>query len=55
VDLFSGLTEGERKMLAGKAKHRQCDAGEALVEPGQVLTSLFIIGAGVPVVYFGRV
>ena len=34
-------------MLAGKAKHRHYDAGETLVEPGQVVTSLFIIGAGV--------
>jgi small-conductance mechanosensitive channel len=47
VDLFSGLTEEERKMLAGKAGHRHYDAGETLVEAGQVLTSLFIIGAGV--------
>lgn len=34
-------------MLAGKAKHRHYDAGETLVEPGQVLKSLFILGAGV--------
>jgi CRP-like cAMP-binding protein len=47
VDLFSGLTAEERKMLAGKAKHRHYDAGETLVEPGQVLKSLFIVGAGV--------
>jgi CRP-like cAMP-binding protein len=47
VDLFSCLTEEERKMLAGKAKHCHYDAGETLVEPGQVLKSLFIIGAGV--------
>jgi small-conductance mechanosensitive channel len=47
VDLFSGLTAEERKMLAGKAKHRLYDAGEILVEPGQVLTSLFIVGGGV--------
>jgi small-conductance mechanosensitive channel len=47
VDLFSDLTAEERKMLAGKAKHRHYDAGETLVEPGQVLKSLFILGAGV--------
>ena len=34
-------------MLAGKAKHRHYDAGETLAEPGQVLKSLFIVGAGV--------
>ena len=47
VDLFSRLTEEERKMLTEKAKHRHYDAAEILVEPGQVLTSLFIVGAGV--------
>jgi small-conductance mechanosensitive channel/CRP-like cAMP-binding protein len=47
VDLFSGLTQQERKMLAVKTTLRHYDAGEALVEPGKVLTSLFIIGAGV--------
>jgi small-conductance mechanosensitive channel/CRP-like cAMP-binding protein len=47
VDLFSGLTQQERKMLAEKTKLRHYDTGEALVEPGKVLTSLFIIGAGV--------
>ena len=34
-------------MLAGKTTLRHYDAGEALVEPGKVLTSLFIVGAGV--------
>jgi CRP-like cAMP-binding protein len=47
VDLFSGLTQQERKMLAVKTTLRHYDAGEALVEPGKVLTSLFVIGAGV--------
>jgi len=47
VDLFSCLTEEERIMLAGKAKHRHYDVGEILFEPGQVLKSLFIVGAGV--------
>ena len=47
VAIFAGLTGDERKTLAGKTKHRHYDAGEALVEPGNVLHSLFIIGAGV--------
>jgi small-conductance mechanosensitive channel/CRP-like cAMP-binding protein len=47
VDLFSSLTAEERKTLAGKAKDRHYDAGETLVEPGQVVISLFIIGTGV--------
>jgi CRP-like cAMP-binding protein len=47
VDLFSGLTEEERKLLAGKTKHRHHDAGETLAEPGQVVKSLLIVGAGV--------
>lgn len=47
VDLFSGLTDEERKVLAAKAKHCHYDAGEILAEPGQVVTSLFIVGAGV--------
>ena len=47
VDLFSGLTAAERKTLAAKAKQRHYDAGETLMEPGSVLTSLFIIGSGV--------
>ncbi|MBV8739370.1 MAG: mechanosensitive ion channel family protein [Alphaproteobacteria bacterium] len=46
VDLFTGLTAEERKTLAAKARHRHYDAGEVLIEPGIVLTSLFIIGAG---------
>jgi small-conductance mechanosensitive channel len=47
VAIFAGLTDGERKTLAAKTKHRHFDAGEALVEPGTVLHSLFIIGGGV--------
>jgi CRP-like cAMP-binding protein len=47
VDLFSGLTEQERKTLAEKTKLRQYGAGEVLVEPGKALTSLSIMGAGV--------
>ena len=47
VDLFSGLTSGERKTLAAKTKHKHYDTGDVLVEVGAVLASLFIIGAGV--------
>ena len=47
VELFSGLTQQERKTLSEKTRLRHYDAGEALVEPGKVLTSLFVIGAGV--------
>jgi len=47
VAIFAALTEEERKTLATKTKPRHYDAGEALVEPGMVLHSLFIIGAGV--------
>ncbi len=36
-----------RKTLAAKATHKHYDQGEALVEPGNVLHSLFVIGAGV--------
>ena len=47
VDLFSGLTSGERKTLTAKTKHKHYDTGDVLVEVGAVLASLFIIGAGV--------
>jgi small-conductance mechanosensitive channel len=47
VTIFAGLTEEERKTLAAKATHKHYDQGEALVEPGDVLHSLFVIGAGV--------
>jgi hypothetical protein len=47
VDLFSALTEEERRTLAAKVKRHNYEAGDALVEPGKVLTSLFMIGAGV--------
>jgi small-conductance mechanosensitive channel/CRP-like cAMP-binding protein len=47
VAIFAGLTEEERKTLAAKTKPRRYDSGEALVEPGNLLHSLFMIGAGV--------
>lgn len=47
VAIFADLTEDERKTLAAKAVQKHYDEGEALVEPGTVLRSLFVIGAGV--------
>jgi small-conductance mechanosensitive channel/CRP-like cAMP-binding protein len=47
VAIFEDLTEEERKTLAAKAEHKHYDGGEALVEPGSLLRSLFVIGAGV--------
>ena len=42
-----GLTPNERTAIAGKLKQASYDAGEALVHPGDVLQSLFIVGSGV--------
>jgi CRP-like cAMP-binding protein len=47
VAIFAGLTREERKTLAAKSKHKHYEVSEALVEPGTVLHSLFVIGAGV--------
>jgi small-conductance mechanosensitive channel len=47
VAIFADLTEEERKQLAAKAEQTHHDAGENLVEPGNVLHSLFIIGSGI--------
>ncbi|MGH7045438.1 MAG: mechanosensitive ion channel domain-containing protein [Stellaceae bacterium] len=47
LDLFVGLNEAERKTLAGKTTQRHYDKNEALVEPGEVLHSLYMIGSGV--------
>ena len=41
------LAEEERRTLAAKTKPKHYDEGEVLVEPGAVLGSLFVIGAGV--------
>src|SRR5262249_59233488 len=46
VAIFAELTAEEHKTLAAKAGHKHYE-GEALVEPGTVLRSLFIIGGGV--------
>jgi small-conductance mechanosensitive channel len=47
VAIFADLTKEERKALAAKARHKHYEEGDVLVEPGNVLHSLFIIGAGV--------
>jgi small-conductance mechanosensitive channel/CRP-like cAMP-binding protein len=47
VAIFASLTADERAEIATKLKQRSYDQGEALVEPGIVLQSLFIVGAGV--------
>jgi small-conductance mechanosensitive channel len=47
VEIFAPLTEDERRSLAAQLKQKIYDHGETLVEPGIVLHSLFVIGAGV--------
>ena len=47
VVIFATLTADERAAIATKLKQRFYDRGETLLEPGVVLHSLFIIGAGV--------
>jgi small-conductance mechanosensitive channel len=47
VVILAHLTEEERRTLAAKTKPKHYDEGEVLVEPGTVLGSLFVIGAGV--------
>jgi small-conductance mechanosensitive channel len=47
VAIFIALTADEHRSLSAKLKPRTYDRGEALLEPGTVLHSLFIIGAGV--------
>ncbi len=47
VAIFAALTSDERQSLALKARQKSYDQGDILVEPGTVLRSLFIVGAGV--------
>ena len=47
VPIFASLTEEERQTLAGKTKCKRHDKGDILVKPGDLLGSLFVIGAGV--------
>jgi small-conductance mechanosensitive channel len=47
VAIFKTLTADERNSIAAKLKPASYDQGETLVEPSQVLKSLFIVGSGV--------
>jgi small-conductance mechanosensitive channel len=47
VSIFATLTTEERKSIATKLKHASYDRGDTLLEPGQVLHSLYIVGTGV--------
>src|SRR3954447_19229559 len=47
VPIFAGLTEEERKQLAGQTRAKHYDEGELLAQSGNVLHSLFVIGEGV--------
>ncbi|MBV8909522.1 MAG: mechanosensitive ion channel family protein [Gammaproteobacteria bacterium] len=47
IAIFADLTAEERDTLAAKTKREHYDEGEVLVNPGTVLRSLFVIGAGV--------
>ena len=47
VEIFATLTADERRSLAPKLKQKAYERGEAAVEPGLVLRSLFIVGPGV--------
>jgi len=47
VSIFAALTTDERTTVATKLKHASYDRGDTVLEPGQIMNSLFIIGAGV--------
>jgi CRP-like cAMP-binding protein len=47
VAIFAPLTDAERKTIASKLESHFYDEGETLLEPGAVVHSLFIVGAGV--------
>src|SRR5215470_7525165 len=47
VAIFASLTHDERRAIVAKLTPASYDQGETLVEPGTVLHSLFIVGAGV--------
>jgi CRP-like cAMP-binding protein len=47
VAIFASLTRDERKAIAAQLTPVSYDQGETLVEPGTVLHSLCIVGAGV--------
>ncbi len=47
VSIFATLTADERKSIAAKLKPASYDRGDTVLEPGQLVKSLFIVGAGV--------
>ena len=47
VPIFANLTPEERAGLAAKLKRTRHETGETLLQPGTVVQSLFLIGAGV--------
>jgi small-conductance mechanosensitive channel/CRP-like cAMP-binding protein len=47
VEIFATLTEADRAAIAAKLKQHSHDQGEALVKPGTLLQSLFIVSSGV--------
>lgn len=47
VAIFAALTADEQRLLSAKMQPKTYDRGEALFEPGTVLQSLFVVGAGV--------
>jgi small-conductance mechanosensitive channel len=47
LSIFATLTTEERRAIAAKLKQASYDQGDTVIEPGQVLKSLFIVGAGV--------
>jgi small-conductance mechanosensitive channel len=47
VSIFATLTPQERAALVAKLKRTRHETGETLLQPGTVLQSLFLIGAGI--------
>ena len=47
VVIFGALTADERAAIAAKLKPAEYERGKTLVEPGTVVSSLFIVGSGV--------
>lgn len=47
ISIFASLTMEERAALAAKLKRKRYDQGEILIQPGTVLKSPFLVGAGV--------
>ena len=47
MPIFASLTADERTSVAARLKCTSYDEGEILLNPGTVVHSLFIIGAGI--------